>query len=205
VRDAPGLPAPGSVREVRRAEIVAAARDLVADGGLEALTFAALERALGYSRGVVTWHFRNKDEIVQAVLHDTIAEIDAAALSAIRSEATLADRARAVVREMVRGWLGGNRAGRVLVLFWGRMPADAAARAANAALFARYRGYSAELVRIGQRRGEFAASVDPEAAAVVIVGLVVGIAGQALFDDEVDAGPAVEAAGDAVVRYLTAG
>ncbi|MEZ4236635.1 MAG: helix-turn-helix domain-containing protein [Myxococcota bacterium] len=197
--------APPSVRDARRAEIVAAARRIVAERGLDALTFAALERALGYTRGVVTWHFRNKDEVVRAVLEDAIAEVDAVALAAIRSEETLADRARAVVRVMVRGWIGGSQVGRVLVPFWGRIYADPVAREANAAMLARYRDYSAELVRIGQRRGEFRGDADPAAAGAVIVALVVGIAAQAMFDPALDAEPAVAAAGDAVVAWLVAG
>ena len=198
------MPEPATVRELRRGQIVAAARAIVADEGLEALTFSALERRLSFTRGSITWHFRNKEAIVTAVLEDAVAEIDRAALAAIRSEATLADRARAVVREMVRGYLGDSNAGQVLVSFWSRLRTDVDASERNAALYARYRGYSVELVRIGQQRGEFRAEADPDAVAAVLVALVLGVALQALFDPgaiEVDA--AVAAAGDAVVAYLT--
>lgn len=193
---------PSGIREARRAQIVAAARGIVAEQGLDALTFAALERGLGFSRGVVTWHFRNKDEVVCAVLDDAIAEVDGLALAAIRAEATCADRARAVIREMVHGWIGGNQAGRVLLPFWARVGTDPIAADRNAALFARYRAYSAELVRIGQRRGEFRADVDPDAAGGVFVALVLGIAGQALFDPSAEPEPWIVSAGDAVVRFL---
>ncbi len=194
-----------AVRDLRRAQIVAAARAIVAREGLDGLTFAALERDLAFTRGVVTWHFRNKDEIVRAVLDDAIAEIDAAALAAIRAEATFADRARAVVREMVAGWLGAGGAGPVIVSFWGRLGVDPEARAVNAALYARYRGYAADLVRAGQARGELRADVDADAVGAVLVALVLGIALQALFEPGgVDVPRAVRAAGDAVVAHLTA-
>lgn len=195
--------APATVRDLRRGQIVAAARAIVAEQGLEALTFSALEERLDFTRGVVTWHFRNKEEIVRAVLEDAIASIDAAALPAIRAEALLADRARAVVREMVRGWIGAEEAGQVLVSFWGRLRADPDASALNAALYARYRGYSADLVRIGQARGELRADADPEAVGAVLVALVIGIALQAAFDPgKIDVDRAVATAGDAVVGYL---
>jgi AcrR family transcriptional regulator len=192
-----------AVRDLRRAQIVAAARAIVAEHGLDGLTFAALEQALGFSRGVVTWHFRDKDEVVKAVLVDAIAEIDAAALGAIRAEASSADRARAVVREMVRGWLGPTGAGPALIAYWGRLGADPELASLNAALYARYRRSSAELVRRGQERGEFRADADPDALGAVLVALVLGVALQARFDPErFDLDAALTAAGDAAVRAL---
>ena len=96
-----------TVRDLRRQQVVAAARAIVAQQGLEALTFAALERELGYTRGVITWHFRNKDEIVAAVLHDAVEDIDRVALPAIVAEQTFADRARAAgVAVELRVWEG---------------------------------------------------------------------------------------------------
>jgi hypothetical protein len=38
----------------------------------------------------------------------------------LRAEATLSDRARSVVREMVLGYLGESNAGQVVMSFWGR-------------------------------------------------------------------------------------
>lgn len=197
---------PSSVRDLRRAQILEAARRVVVEQGLEALTFAALEERLDFTRGVITWHFANKGEIVRAVLDEAIAAIDEAALPAIRSEATLADRARAVVREMVKGWLGADDAGQALVSFWGRLRGDPEVAALNAALFARYRGYSAELVRIGQQRGEFREDADPDVVGAVLVALVVGLSMQATFlPGSIDVEAASGAAGDAVVAYLGRG
>lgn len=192
-----------ALRARRRAQIVAAARAIVARDGLEALTFAALEGELGLTRGVVTWHFRNKDEVVRAVLDDAVAEIDAVALAAIRAEATFPDRARAVVREMVRGWRSDSGAGRVLVALWGR--SDALALEVNEALYGRYRAWSADLVRAGAARGAFRADVDAEAAGALMVALVLGLVLQSGPRGRgVDLDPAVAAAGDAVIAWLTA-
>ncbi len=197
------MPELATVRDLRRHQIVAAARAIVAEEGLGALTFSALEKRLAFTRGSITWHFRNKDEIVAAVLDDAVAEIDRAAIAAIRSEATLSDRARAVVREMVLGYLGESDAGQVLLSFWGRLRDDPAAAERNALLYARYRGYSVELVRIGQERGEFRTDADPEVMGALLVALVLGIALQALFEPgAIDVEAAVAAAGDAVVAHL---
>jgi AcrR family transcriptional regulator len=194
---------PATVRDLRRGQIVAAARAIVAEQGLEALTFGALEQRLSFTRGTITWHFRNKDEIVRAVLQDAIEEIDRTALPAIRAEATLAERARAVIREMTRGWSASD-AGQVLVSFWGRQGTDADAAELNADLYRRYREYSAQLVRIGQERGEFRLDIDPVAMGVVMVGLVQGMALQGIFEKGTLAlDQAIETAADAVVALLS--
>lgn len=194
---------PESIRDIRRAQIIAAARRIIAEQGFEALTFSSLERALSFTRGAITWHFRDKDEILAAVLRDAIDAIDRAAHENIKAESDLLSRARAVIREMTRGWLSSD-AGRALVSFWGRMASDPEAMALNAALYRRYRAYSSDLVRIGQQRGELSARVDPDAVGVIIVGVVQGIALQALFDpDAIAVDAAIDAAGDAIVALLS--
>jgi TetR/AcrR family acrAB operon transcriptional repressor len=194
---------PSTVRDLRRGQIVSAARAIVAEQGLEALTFGALEQRLVFTRGAITWHFRNKDEIVRAVLQEVIEEIDRSALPAIRAEATLVERARAVIREMTRGCQRSD-AGQVLVSFWGRQGTDADAAELNAALYRRYRAYSSQLVRIGQERGEFRRDIDAEAMGVVMVGLVQGMALQGIFEKgALDMDKAIETAADAVVALLT--
>ena len=195
---------PDGVRLLRRTQIIAAARAIVARDGLEALTIAALEDALGYSRGVITYHFANKDEIVDEVLRSAIDEIDEATRAEVKAATTTAERVRAVIGAVVRGFVARVEATRILVSFWGRLHADARIRAANAKLYQRYREQTAELLRAGRRRGDLAA-VDVDATATVIVGVVLGIAAQAYFDPPaVDVDAAVEEATRAVLARLAA-
>ncbi len=68
--------------EVRRPEIVAAARALVVEAGPEACSTPAIARAVGVTSAALYRHFANKDEIVAgvvvAVLADLSARLDAA-------------------------------------------------------------------------------------------------------------------------------
>src|SRR5688572_18339107 len=129
-------PAPRTVRDLRRGQIIAAARAVVAEGGLEALTIAALEERLGFTRGVITYHFRDKDEIVDAVLASAVAEIDAATLAEVGASQDFEAKVEAVIRTKVRGFLERVEATRILVAFWGRIHQDPRARNANAQLYA---------------------------------------------------------------------
>lgn len=192
-------------RDLRRAQIIAAARKLVADGGHGALTFGALERALGFTRGVITYHFENKDEIVLALLDDAIAEIDEATALSVQAEQDAGDKIRAAVGGMVRGFLSIEEAGRVLLSFWSRLKDDPRAAAKNAALYRRWRGRSRELIVHGQESGELG-PCDVDAVAGLLVGIVIGIVTQTWFEPGItDPDAMIDEATAALIARLRVG
>jgi len=170
-----------SLRTLRRSQIVAAARELVAGKGLEALTIGALEKSLGFTRGVITYHFRDKDEIVEAVLRSALEEIDASTHAQVAASATPAEKVRAVLSANLRGFLEHREAGLILLSFWGRL-SDPRVRKANAALYATYRERTVRVLAAGRRAGLFAVH-DVEAMSALIVGIVIGLATQVYFDE----------------------
>jgi AcrR family transcriptional regulator len=197
--------APATVRDLRRGQIVAAARALVAEGGLEGLTVGALEARLGYTRGVITYHFRDKDEIVEAVLESAIAEIDAGTTAEVRARAGFDEKVEAVLRSKVRGFLDHPEASDILLSFWGRLRSDERARERNARLFARYREEGRVLLAEGRRRGLIRDVPEREVAAL-LVGTVIGVVVQALFaPDAIDPERAVREAGRSFAARLLAG
>ena len=171
-------------REVRRAEIIAAARELVADGGLQALTFSALEAALPFTRGVITYHFANKDELAFALLQDAVAIIDAGTLQAVEAEVGLENRVRAAVGTTVAGFLEHRGAGLVLMSFWGKIPKDARVSKLNADLYRSWRQASAVLIRQGIEAGVVDPETNVDAVSALMVGTVVGIVCQIYWEDE---------------------
>jgi len=188
------------LRERRRAEIVAAARRIVAKNGIEALTFAALEQQLSFTRGVVTYHFANREEIVRAVYASAIAEIDAAVRTEVLAAPTIEAQVGAVLRANVRGFIDRAEAGRVLLSFWGRIFSDAEIRRLNASLYARYRRRAAGLLK---GAGRAIARVDEKTMAALLVGLVLGIATQHYFEPgAIDVDAAIEEATRTVLARL---
>ncbi len=193
---------PESVRDRRRAEIVTAARRIVAKQGLDALTFGALEGALSFTRGVVTYHFASKDEIVRAVFASAIDEIEASVRAEVLASDTIEDKVRAVLHANVRGFVDRVEAGRVLLSFWGRLSSDPEIRRINAELYARYRAKSAKLLRAARAAGTIA-KIDPKTMATLLVGLVLGIATQHYFEPgAIDVDAAVEEATATVLARL---
>lgn len=189
-------------RERRRDQIVAAARRIVASEGLEALTIGALEKRLDFTRGVITYHFRGKDEIVEATLDSALREITAA-LPPRQAGLAPEEKLRAVLRAKIEGFIRHPEAGRVLISFWGRIPTDLRIRAKNARLYGAYRRQTARLIRDGIAAGRFT-HVPVGPAAGLVVGLVIGAAMQAYFEPSwIDVEAMTEEAYRMASAYLT--
>lgn len=192
-----------TVRELRRSQIIAAARGLVAEAGLSGLTIAKLEAQLGFTRGVITYHFTNKAEIVRAVLASAIAEIDEASRHAIAPGAPADVELRAAVSATVRGFVEHREAGGILVSFWSRIASDDASAKANAALYSTYRQRAEQMVARGQSQGTFRTNASPSALGGLVVAIVTGITAQSYFDPvDFDWRAAVDESVDALLAHL---
>lgn len=191
---------PEALRDRRRGEIVAAARRIVAEEGLEGLTIARLEARLAFTRGVITYHFRDKDDIVMAVLASALEEIDAATKAEVEASQTLSAKVRAVLHSKVSGFLDRAEASRILLSYWGRIGSTPAIRAANARLYA---GYREQARRLLERAPDAPAGLDADGLAALLVGIVLGVVAQASFDPgAIDPLAAVEEAARALEARL---
>lgn len=198
------MPEIGSIRALRRGQIVAAARQLVAEDGLPALTIGALEKRLSFTRGVITHHFSNKDEIVLAVLDSAISEIDGATMGEIEASSSFEEMLRVAVRSVVHGFLQHMEASRILICFWGQVKAESELGQLNAALYERYRQQVVKLVSAGQAAGEFNKEVVPQTMGIVFVGLILGVVTQTHFDPRIDVEAVVAEAGRTLLARLQA-
>jgi AcrR family transcriptional regulator len=198
------VPRAATVRDLRRGQIIAAAREIVAGRGLEALTVGALEQRLDFTRGVITYHFRDKDEIVKAVLASAIDEIDRATAAEVQASLTFPEKLEAVLRTKVRGFLENREAAHILLSFWGRILHDRRVREVNARLYRTYRAQSERLLADGRKAGVFAA-VPAGALAALLVGTVIGIVVQAIFEPgAIDPDACVREAARALLARLNA-
>ncbi|MBS2021069.1 MAG: TetR family transcriptional regulator C-terminal domain-containing protein, partial [Deltaproteobacteria bacterium] len=164
-------------------------------------TIAALEGALGFSRGVITYHFADKNEIVEAVLTSALAEIDARTTEEVGAAESLEDKVRAVLRTKVDGFLRSAEATRVLLAFWGRMASDDRARKLTAQMFAGYRKQGAQLAKwvlgpLAKKRAD--------AMGTLFVSVVIGVVVMAMIDPgEVEVQAAIDEAARAFARRLS--
>ncbi len=194
---------PQTVRDFRRNQIIAAARSIVASEGLSALTFGSLERALPFTRGVITHHFKSKDDVVAAVLDSAVREIDTASIDAVDMHSDPVDRVRAAISGVTQAFLARPEATRVVVAYWSVIPGNKDAALVNAELFARWQRRCAGLVTDGQKAGAFRCDIEASTVGELMVGHVMGIVAQQAFGVLSDEVQAVGLASRAVVALLT--
>lgn len=62
------------IETARRAQIVAAAIDIIAEAGYEGASFARIAERLGISRGLISYHFAGKDDLIRQVVRQAAEE-----------------------------------------------------------------------------------------------------------------------------------
>ena len=76
------------IETARRAQIVAAAIDTIAELGYPGASFARIAQRLGISRGLISYHFAGKDDLVEQVVHQAAEEAKAYIRPLIVAETT---------------------------------------------------------------------------------------------------------------------
>jgi AcrR family transcriptional regulator len=158
-------------REETERKVLAAATALIAQHGSRALTLAAVGEAAGYSRGIVSHHFGNRENLIRAVMRD------AQTFTLPAAADTAADWLAATVRAYLKNVTSRRPSARAFLQMWGEaIAADPVLMPLFAEQDAGFRRLVADKVREGIDDGSVRADADPEAMAVSLVGLVRGIA-----------------------------
>jgi AcrR family transcriptional regulator len=178
-------------QEERRSEaeqrLLLAAAELVGEIGPAGVTLANVGERAGYSRGLATHHFGSKGALMQRLVDSVTAEFREAVPLAGEPHSVLDDALRLV--DVYLGVLADPQpANRARLALWADTVASATSdlRPAMIAADREFRGAIADSLQRGIDNGELAASVHPDGLATVIVGMLRGVALQALLDADVD-------------------
>jgi TetR/AcrR family fatty acid metabolism transcriptional regulator len=139
----------------RRAQIVDCAIDTIAEVGFANASVDQIAKRAGVSKGVITYHFPNKEEIVDAIVEQVVAAARAYMEPRIMAETSAAGRLRAYIESDLE-FIDAHRKPLVALV-----EIAMSARRADGSLvigpesLARRAGDLEELLRTGQRSGEF--------------------------------------------------
>ena len=86
------------VHGIRREQILAAAERLLARNGWAGTTFADICQEAGISNGVLTYHFKDKDEILLAVLEKVTRRYQGHFFSLLQQQISWPDKSDLIVR-----------------------------------------------------------------------------------------------------------
>lgn len=172
------------VSGVRRRQIILAVRQVIANEGVGAVTIARIAEVMGTSRGVVNYHFKNKDEIVREALHSAVKDASEATDQAVSA----ADDLESIVR-LVVGLASSDSD-------WWKIYAAFLAEAIHD-------DFAREMIRTTDRsfRENLATTLGNPARAAIVLALMKGLALQRLVDEELDVNAALDTSADLLVSW----
>lgn len=162
--------------EVRRQQIVRAARELLTEHGVSGVRSRDIARKAGLSPGTVSYHFASVHEIVAEAITVAIEEYYASLMASIQQRAP-GDAMNALVDALFTA--DTEQHWRLWFEFWRSGDNDAGFLARQSARYIEWHDQVRALLVAGCEAGEFACS-DPDELTVRFVALVDGLALQYL-------------------------
>jgi AcrR family transcriptional regulator len=154
----------------RRAQIVAAAIDTIAELGYRGATFAQIARRAGLSStGLISYHFAGKDELIEQVVTDVLTSIGAFMTARMQGASTAAEALERYIKGNVEfvAWHRTQMKALLEIFLNGGMTYDAGTELVALSPVE-------EILRGGQQAGEFR-GFDPRVMAAVIQRAIDGV------------------------------
>jgi len=174
-------------RQVQRSErsteaLLDAAADLIAEGGLASMTFAAIGARAGYSRGLVTARFGSKAGLVEALIRRVWSRLRDAGIVPLTTGVDGLASLMGLIDGIHQQAISNHRDMRAMnALIFEALSADDDLRDRMAEFNDAMHDEIADALRRGVEDGSVSATVDPGRAAMVVTSALVGIAYQWLL------------------------
>jgi len=170
-----------------RKKILRQAIRLFSRHGYAGTSVQMIAEAAGVGKSAVFWHFETKDKLLQEVLKKIISDFIMQVVTAARSskgfdEKSMLSLAIETDRKITTRDLSGSRAVFALMIESANFNNEAAPEFRNR--WSLYRNFLTNVVATGQKKGIFKKDIDPEWAAIMIVGLLNGVFSQWFVDPD---------------------
>ncbi|GAA4912393.1 TetR family transcriptional regulator [Stackebrandtia albiflava] len=183
-KSATGRPEGSFIERARRAQITAAAIEVVAESGYAGASLARIAAHAGISKSVISYHFAGKDELLTEVVNQVFHDTWRHAEPLLAAQPDQAGRLRVWIEAQL-SYMSENR-DRLLALgaiMTNHLGADGGARYADEIRSGVT--FVADLIRDGQRAGEFR-DCDPVVAATTVNQAVQGALNAWVLDPGID-------------------
>lgn len=185
--------------EVRRALIVRAAQDIIAEQGYPAASARTVAARCGISPGTLTYHFPSIDALMVAALRDASIGYTATATTASRALPRARDQLMSLIDAALPSTPGSLRNWRLWMEYWARASHFEELAELHSERYGEWRLTFEEIISAGVASGEFR-PVNPAGTALVIVALLDGLGLQAVIGDSA---VTVDTAHDVLRDYVT--
>ncbi|MFE0019996.1 TetR/AcrR family transcriptional regulator [Amycolatopsis sp. NPDC059021] len=169
----------------RRRQFVDCAIEVIAEQGFAAASLAKIAARAGTSKGVISYHFSGKDELLEQILLDVLADVVGFVEPAMAAATTATEKLTAYLESGIE-YMRLHRAQLLALrqIFPNMRDADGNQRFVNEPGGARDRSIE-EILTEGQRTGEFR-RFDPTVMAVTIRAAVDGVLDHWAMDPDLD-------------------
>ena len=193
---------PSFIEEARRRQIVATAIETIANEGFSQASLAQIARKAGISKGVISYHFAGKEELIEEILSSLLREPANFIKERVAGCETALEKLQAYVRANFE-FMASHRDNYVaLVDLWGRRGNASGHNPFNAEAYEPSRHYLGHILEEGQRSGELR-DVSVETAASLIQASIDGVMLQWVFhEDAIDLDTARDEVLEMIRRYL---
>jgi len=164
-----------SIREQRRGELLAAARDLFAAKGYERTNVSDIAARAGVSQGTVYWYFKSKDELLMAVFEDWLAGLSQDYADIVAGPGLVEDHLRRYAQAAARRMIACETILPIETEFWTLIFRHDAIRQRFHDLFRLMRADIVALLREGMKSGELRSDIDPEHLAAIAIAVYDGL------------------------------
>src|SRR2546423_1960325 len=171
--------------------LLAAAAELIAERGIDRASLARIGDRAGTSRMLPTYHFGSKDALVARVARRSQDHFYESMVAAVERMQESVDHiptlelVRSAVDTYLQWFEQPTPEGRALLVMWGAtFPSETSVKGMVEADQRSYEGWS-QLIASGQDDGSIRTDLDPGSVAVLIQGMIRGVAALLLTDSEV--------------------
>ena len=171
------------VTDLRRAQLVQAAYEMISQKGYFNFTVRDIARAAGLSTGLVHYYFRNKEDLLLTLFKNMQANVQQYLREALDRSSDPVERLNIFLDQ---AFSLPEREGDYIYLlfdFWSQIKHNEKVRKVNRRLMRSFRDELAGIIRAGVEQGAFAAG-DVDRTAAAVIALVQGIMVQHVSDPE---------------------
>lgn len=164
----------GQKLEGRAAEIAVAARELIAERGFEGLRTRDIAARVGINVATLHYHVPSKEALIRIVAQSLRADFIAQHMARPREGLSAVEVLKLEFADFRETIVDNPDRFAVMAELSERAKRDPSVAAEVAPMQAYWRRQLAEILDAGSREGEFRPDIDPEAAAAMVIGAMVG-------------------------------
>jgi AcrR family transcriptional regulator len=170
----------------RRAQFVAAAIETIAEAGYAHASLGRIAERVGVTKGVISYHFAGKDELVREVIADIAARGGAFVGGRAMTRATAPARLRAWIESILEYMVAYPREVVAFLEIAAGSRGDASVTAAVAELNTGVAAALRDMLADGQACGEFRDDFDPQAVATALLAVIDAVPPRMARDPDFD-------------------